>query len=284
MNRRTFLKRALGTLAGLVGISGGTYYYAREIEPYLLHIQKEVIASSKISMSYDGFKIVQFSDTHIGFHYSLEKINKIISQINQQEPDVIVFTGDLVDNPENYRWNKELIKQLKSLTASYGKYWIYGNHDHGGYGTNILKDTMDEADFKLLKNEHEVIELDNDRIIIAGVDDVILGNPSIEDALNGTSPDLFTLLLAHEPDYADTAINYPIDVQLSGHSHGGQVQLPFIGHLYTPAYAEKYVEGKYLLNHDQFTLFVNKGIGTTRLPYRFLCKPEIHVYTLQHKQ
>lgn len=282
MNRRTFLKRTFSALVGMVGISGGTYYYAREIEPYLLDVQKELITSSKIPISYDGFKIVQFSDTHIGFHYSLEQINKLITEINRQAPDIIVFTGDLVDDPEDYTWNHQLIKKLKSLSASYGKYWIYGNHDHGGYGTNILKDTMDEAGFKLLKNEHDIIDINNDRIVISGVDDVILGTPDIKMALNGVNSDLFTLLLAHEPDYADTAVNYPVDVQLSGHSHGGQVRLPFIGHLYTPAYAERYIQGRYTLNHGQFTLFVNRGIGTTRLPYRFLCKPEISVYTLKH--
>lgn len=281
MNRRTFLKKAFATIAGIIGISGGTFYYAREIEPYLLHIQQESITSSKIPDSYNGFKIVQFSDTHIGFHYSLEKINKLITQINNQKPDLIVFTGDLVDNPEDYSWNQQLIKKLSSLSAPYGKYWIYGNHDHGGYGTNILKQTMDEADFKLLKNEHKAVEINNDRIIIAGIDDVILGKPNLKETLRGANPDLFTLLLAHEPDYAETALDYPVDVQLSGHSHGGQVRLPFIGHLYTPAYAEKYVQGKYPLNNGRFTLFVNKGIGTTRLPYRFLCKPEIHVYTLK---
>lgn len=282
MNRRTFLKRSLGTLIGLLGISGGTYYYAKEIEPYLLHIQEELITSPKIPESYNGFKIIQFSDTHIGFHYTLEQMKKLVTQINLQEPDVIVFTGDLVDDPKNYKWNQTLIKELQLLTAPHGKYWIYGNHDHGGYGTNILKETMDETGFELLKNEHTTIELNNDRIIIAGVDDIILGKPSIETALKGVNPDLFTLLLAHEPDYADTSRNFPVDVQLSGHSHGGQVRLPFVGHLYTPAYAEKYVQGRYPLNHGQFTLFVNKGIGTTRLPYRFLCKPEIHLYTLKH--
>lgn len=73
--------------------------------------------------------------------------------------------------------------------------------------------------------------------------------------------------------------DYPVDIQLSCHSHGGQVRLPFIGDLYTPAYAEKYVQGKYSVS-DRLTLYVNSGIGTTRLPYRFFCKPELHVFTL----
>lgn len=283
MNRRTFLKRAFASLLGLFGLSGATYYYAREIEPSMLHIQKETIISPKIPQSYNGFKIVQFSDTHIGFHFSLEQLDKLIKKINNQQPDIIVFTGDLVDDPETYPWNKGLITRLRSLEAPYGKFWIYGNHDHGGYGTDILKQTMDESGFQLLKNEHVAVDMTHDRILIAGVDDIILGEPDLKTALTNTNPDLFTILLAHEPDYADTAVNYPIDVQLSGHSHGGQVRFPFVGHLYTPAYAEKYVKGKYSLNRGQLTLYVNQGIGTTRLPYRFLCHPEIHVYTLQQE-
>lgn len=281
MNRRTFLKRTFTSILGILGLSGGTYYYAREIEPYTLHIQNEKIISPKINETYNGFKIVQFSDTHIGFHYSLEQMNKLVKKINDQHPDIIVFTGDLVDNPYNYDWNKKLIKELESLNATHGKYWIYGNHDHGGYGTNILKKTMKQSGFHLLKNEHTVIEIDNERIILAGIDDVILGKPNLDVTLGGADPDLFTILLAHEPDYADITAKYPVDVQLSGHSHGGQVRLPFIGHLYTPAYAENYIQGKYLLNNNKLTLFVNKGIGTTRLPYRFLCQPEIHVFMLE---
>lgn len=281
MNRRSFLKKALGSLLALVGLSGGTYYYAREIEPAMLHINKNNLASKKIPSAFNNFKIVQFSDTHIGFHYSLEQFKSLVEKINNLKPDIIVFTGDLVDEPHTYRWNDELINALHTLEAKHGKYWIYGNHDHGGYGTEILQDVMEQANFKLLKNSHTIIEKGTDRFVLAGIDDVMLGRPDLKKTLDQVNPDLFTILLAHEPDYADTVLQYPVDVQLSGHSHGGQVRFPFIGDLYTPSYAEKYVQGKYMLGDKKLTLFVNSGIGTTRLPYRFLCKPEIHLYTLK---
>ncbi|OZU90476.1 metallophosphoesterase [Virgibacillus indicus] len=281
MNRRSFLKKALGSLLALVGLSGGTYYYAREIEPAMLHINKNNLPSKKIPSAFNNFKIVQFSDTHIGFHYSLEQFKTLVEKINNLKPDIIVFTGDLVDEPHTYRWNDELISALHTLDAKHGKYWIYGNHDHGGYGTDILQDVMEQANFKLLKNSHTIIEKSTDRFVLAGIDDVMLGRPDLKKTLDQVNPDLFTILLAHEPDYADTVLQYPVDVQLSGHSHGGQVRFPFIGDLYTPSYAEKYVQGKYMLGDKKLTLFVNSGIGTTRLPYRFLCKPEIHLYTLK---
>lgn len=270
-----------GSILALVGISGGTFYYAREIEPTLLKIHKETITANKITPAFNNFKIIQFSDTHIGFHYTLEQFNELVEQINAFQPDLIVFTGDLVDKPDQYHWDNHLTKALKNLKAKHGKFWIYGNHDHGGYGTDIIQDVMEQAEFTLLKNSHTVIEKNNDRFVLAGLDDVILGQPDLTETLKNVNHNLFTILLAHEPDYADQVIDFPVDVQLSGHSHGGQVRFPFIGDLYTPAYAEKYIQGKYTFNNEKLTLYVNSGIGTTRLPYRFLCKPEIHVYTLK---
>lgn len=156
---------------------------------------------------------------------------------------------------------------------------IYGNHDHGGYGTEILYETFEAANFTLLQNSASRIQREDASFVLAGIDDAMLGDPDISQALEERTDSDFTILLAHEPDLADVVKNYPVDIQLSGHSHGGQVRLPFIGDLYTPAYAEKYVQGKYTIS-DKLTLYVNSGIGTTRLPYRFLCRPELHVFTL----
>lgn len=281
MNRRTFLKKAVGSLLALLGLSSGTYYYARDVEPILLHINKNTIASKKITNSFNNFKIVQFSDTHVGFHYSLQQLKELVQKINGLDPDLVVFTGDLVDEPQNFHWDSKIINVLKQLSAYHGKFWIYGNHDHGGYGTEVVNDVMKKAGFQLLQNNHTTIEIANEEIVIAGIDDVMLGKPDLDAALVNANPNLFTILLAHEPDFADIAKKYPIDVQLSGHSHGGQIRFPLIGHLYSPAYAKKYVQGKYSLNNDKFLLFVNSGIGTTRAPFRFLCKPEIHEYSLK---
>ncbi|RKQ37335.1 metallophosphoesterase [Oceanobacillus halophilus] len=283
MNRRTFLKRGLGSILAVLGLSGGGYFYARDLEPNMLKIQEETIQSNAIPLQFKDFKIVQFSDTHIGFHYSIEQLDKLIDKINSLHPDMIVFTGDLIDKPNKFNQYSQLQKKLEKLHGKYGKFWIYGNHDHGGYGTELIREVMELSGFTLLQNSHTLIEKGLDRIVISGIDDVMLGKPDIDATLRNVSSDLFTILLAHEPDFADKAMEYPVNLQLSGHSHGGQVRFPFIGHLYTPAYAEKYVQGKYQLKQDSFALYVNSGIGTTRLPYRFLCRPELHVYTLSHR-
>ena len=184
MSRRSFLKKLVRYLITLLGLSGGTYYYARNIEPSLLKINHENILLPSIPQSFHNFKIVQFSDTHIGFQYSLKQLNDLVAKINNLNPNIIVFTGDLIDEPQSYRSPEKLSHILQKLKATDGKLWIYGNHDHGGYGTEIVQNIMSQADFKLLKNNHTTIERDHERIIIAGVDDLILGKPNLKNALN----------------------------------------------------------------------------------------------------
>ncbi|MDC3412754.1 metallophosphoesterase [Aquibacillus sp. 3ASR75-11] len=280
MKRRSFLKKSLTSTLSLFGLSGGTYYYAKEIEPSMLRIQKEQISSSKIPKTFHNYKIVQFSDTHIGFNYNLDQFSELIEEMNKQKADIVIFTGDLVDKPQEYDWNQEIIDLLQRIDAP-KKYWIYGNHDHGGYGTEIVKETMDRGGFVLLQNSSVRIEKSSQYINLAGIDDIMLGKPDIKKTLNNVDPNYFTIFLVHEPDFADTTKSYDVDIQLSGHSHGGQIQIPFFGYVYTPALAEKYVEGRYNLPASSLTLYVSRGIGTTRLPYRFLCKPEFTVYQLK---
>lgn len=279
MNRRTFLKQIFGFLS-VAGASGGLYYYARDIEPKLLQVNKQNISSHLIPTSFNDFKIIQFSDLHIGFQYTVEQLTQLSNKINQLNPDIIAFTGDLIDKPHLYHGSPLLIETLRSMKAKHGKYWVYGNHDHGGYGTETIRNIMEQSDFQLLQNQHDTIEKETERIVIAGIDDAILGRPNLDEAFSKVNPDLFSILLSHAPDYADRASQYPVDIQLSGHSHGGQVRFPFIGHLYTPAYAEKYIQGKYKIS-DRLKLYVSRGVGTTRLPFRFLCKPEIQLFTLK---
>ncbi|GAE91821.1 Ser/Thr protein phosphatase family protein [Gracilibacillus boraciitolerans JCM 21714] len=234
MNRRTFLKRIFGSFITLIGLSGGTYYYAKELEPNMLDIHYVDIISKKVMSAFENYKILQFSDTHIGFHYSIEQFEKLVRKINAENADLVVFTGDLIDNPRTYTVNQRLVTLLDQIQAKDGKYWIYGNHDHGGYGTNMLKELFDQSGFELLQNGHRQINKNGDMINIIGVDDVLLGKPDINQTFQGVDQNLLTILLAHEPDYAEIAKDYPVDIQLSGHSHGGQVQLPLIGYLYTP--------------------------------------------------
>lgn len=280
--RRSFLKKSIiGSLTAAIFAYGG-YYYARKIEPRLLTVSRINFVHQDIPAGFNHFKIVHFSDTHIGFHFELQHLGQIVERINSLSPDIIFFTGDLMDEPDKCKDAAEIIPILEKLTAPYGKFAVYGNHDHGGYGTNLYKNIMEKSGFQLLMNQACEIGLpNNDRIYIAGIDEPMLGSPDLFTALESVPEESFKILLSHAPDLADYAAKHNIHLQLSGHSHGGQVKLPFIGPLVKPPYAQKYYEGLYTVESEyKLTLYVNRGIGTTRLPFRFLSRPEITVFTL----
>jgi uncharacterized protein len=286
MTRRTFLKGTLGTLVSSIAIGTGGYYYAREIEPKLLDINRLSITHSLIPRSFDQFTIIQFSDTHLGFQYSIKQLEKLVERINRIQPDMVIFTGDLMDAPNKYTERDEIAPILQKLNAPFGKFAVYGNHDHGGYGTDLFRSIMTNSGFVLLQNNAQEIKMiDEGRIHIIGLDDAMLGKPNLSNAMASLPQDSFKILLAHEPDLANNVIGHGIHLQLSGHSHGGQVKIPFIGALVTPPLSEIYQEGLYEIKNDSpLLLYVNRGLGTTRLPFRFLSKPEITLFTLKTEQ
>ncbi|NSL50697.1 metallophosphoesterase [Calidifontibacillus erzurumensis] len=283
ISRRSFLKQLFKFSFGTVLLSSLGLTYARYIEPKQLRISRIQLQSEKIPKSFDKIKMILFSDTHLGFNYSVEQFSNLIASINEAMPDIVLFTGDLIDAPNKYKEIGPVTQLLKELRAPLGKFSIYGNHDHGGYGTEIYKMIMEEANFELLKNEHKKIyNKMSDFIYISGLDDGMLGKPNPEKTFENIDTNVFTILLAHQPDLVEMVKDYPIDVQLSGHSHGGQIQLPFIGPIFTPSGSTNYVEGFYEVGATQ--LYVNRGIGTTRVPFRFLCPPELTIFTLRSLQ
>lgn len=286
ISRRTFLKRTIGTIFTLVAAGTGGYYYAREIEPKLLEINRHSITHSLIPAGFDQFKMIQFTDTHLGFQYTLEQLKKLVERINHLEPDIVFFTGDLMDQPNQYSESSEIAPILQNIKAPYGKFAIYGNHDHGGYGTDLYRNIMESCGFTLLQNESREIKLlDGSSIHISGLDDALLGKPDLVQTAKELPSDTFNILLSHEPDIALQASGYNIHLQLSGHSHGGQVRIPFFGALYTPPLSDIYHEGLYEIDNTlPFLLYVNRGLGTTRLPFRFLSKPELTLFTLTSPQ
>ena len=286
LSRRSFIKQVLKLGLIMTGTSTGIYHYAHTIEPTRLQTTQHIIRNIEIPEGFNGFKIVQFSDTHLGFNYTLEQFEQLITAINALNPDVIFFSGDLMDEPNKYGEFQEIAPILKRLEAPFGKFSIYGNHDHGGYGSDIYKTIMTQAEFTILQNQsHKITLLDGSVIYVLGLDDAMLGRPDLAFMMEGVPAESYKILLCHEPDLADQAQYHNIQLQLSGHSHGGQIQIPFIGPLVTPPLAEKYYEGFYYLENEanQLTLYVNRGIGTTRLPFRFLSQPEVTIFHLSNR-
>ncbi|MFD0589670.1 metallophosphoesterase [Paenibacillus sp. GCM10027627] len=269
----------------LLLLLAGAFYYAMEVEPDELTVTRLNIVNERIPLSFHGFKIVQFSDTHLGPDYSVEQLQMLVEAIRRLGPDIVVFTGDLIDHFGKYgsENREEAQRVLAQINAPYGKFAVYGNHDRGGGGSRGYRRLMEEAGFTLLVNESRSIQsASGESIAIAGLDDFLLGRPDAEAALSLLQEGEFNLLLVHEPDVADRLVDYSIDLQLSGHSHGGQVRLPFFKPLVTTSLGSKYVEGMYTLQGGSkpLTLYVNRGIGTTRLPLRLSAPPELTVFQL----
>jgi uncharacterized protein len=284
ITRRTFIKKAVGTLLAAGGLGTGGYFYAREMEPRMLDITRHTIKNEALPAGFDGVRLIQFSDTHIGFQYTMDQLQQLITQINKLNPDLIVFTGDLLDDPRHFTEKTKLISMLSKLNAPLGKFAVYGNHDHGGYGSDLYKQIIEQSGFTLLLNTSANIKLlDGSSIWIAGIDDAMLGRPDLSASMAKIPNNSYTILLSHAPDKAEEAAKFPIQMQLSGHSHGGQIQIPFYGALVTPPFAEKYVEGFYTVGRNKgLSLYVNRGLGTTRLPFRFLSQPELSIFTFKN--
>lgn len=264
----------------LVCIAGVFCAYAIFIEPHLLTTE-DVVVSSDYTDSKTGqtLTIAHFSDTHLGFHFDLTQLQKAVDEINAHHPDIIVFTGDLIDNAKTYTQIEQISPILAKLEAPLGKYAVYGNHDYGGGAERHYQQICTESGFHLLVNDVRKITLPNNkRIIIGGLDEAFLGSPDPAAVESQFSPVAVNILLLHEPDYIEQFHTKP-QLALAGHSHGGQIQFPFFGPLITPIYAEKYTDGAYPLNHT--LLYVNTGLGTTKLPVRFAVPPVITFYQLE---
>jgi hypothetical protein len=275
LNRRTFLKSiGLLTLGSCAGLFGG-YQYARRIEPYSLAIERVEIPFRNLAPALEGFKIVQLSDIHLHPYIQIDFVQRAVAMANTLKPDLVVLTGDYVLRSAESIF--ELAPVLAALDAKYGLFTIFGNHDLWT-DRSVVQRGLEEARLPILYNNGLSLDIGNETIYLAGVDDGWSGSPDLSTALANHSGESFTLLLAHEPDLADPfSLDGRVSLQLSGHSHGGQVRFPGLGAPILPRLGKKYDQGLYQVNH--MWLYTNRGLGMT-VPIRFNCPPEITEITL----
>lgn len=250
-------------------------FYAFKIEPNLVVTHHLKLGDRTRPAE---VKIVQLSDIQVSESFETNRLAKVIRKVNKEKPDIIVFTGDLFDNYAQYQHEQEIIEQLSQLNASIGKYAVWGNHDYGGGAARIYESVMNAGGFKVLKNSGETLLLKSGKkLFIGGMDDSLLGNPSVDETLADRQGYDYSVLLTHEPDVADCFIGTNTQLILAGHSHGGQIRLPF--YQVKNVLAEKYIRGLYELS-DHTKLYVNTGLGTTSIHARFAVPPEISVFQL----
>lgn len=267
--------KGIGFMAAVAALTAGYSVFG---ERYWMQTKQLTLTFPKLPKAFAGLRMVQFSDVHFGKYYKKERLEALVEEIMKLKPELICFTGDLFDTHDGEP-DREIIPILAKLNAPYGKFAVVGNHDHAS-GLNEVTGILKNSGFRVLINEQGTVKHKGQEIRIAGVDDMFLGKPDIQKAMQGDGQYPFTLLLSHAPDFADQASQFPVDLQISGHSHGGQVRLPFIGALTTPRYGRKYVQGLNKVKGSDYLVYTNRGIGTTNLPIRFLCRPELTVFTL----
>lgn len=280
MTRRTFLKKML---AGAFLVQGATVLgvsYPIFLEPIWLDVTYVPLRFPHLPPDLEGLRIVQFSDVHIGPYVRTSYLRGVARTLRRLRGDLIVFTGDMVTRNEHM--DPERGRLFAGLRARLGVWGVLGNHDHWANAEKVQDFIEEHTSIRILRNEHVALRVGESTLWIVGVDDAWVGADNPDRAFAGVPEDAFRLVLMHEPDVADWLPSTRWTLQLSGHSHGGQVRLPLIGPPMLPYLGRKYDMGLYRVKKGW--LYTNRGIGVITPPVRFRCRPEITVITLHSKK
>jgi predicted MPP superfamily phosphohydrolase len=275
-----------GTAAAGLSALGGVGYTTL-VEPHWLAVERVDVPIPDLPASLDGFTIVQLSDLHRGPDVTQEQVAQAVELALQQEAHLVVLTGDYVSVSAEYA--ASCAESLSPLAASGGEapprfggagggnvLACLGNHDHWT-DADAVAGALADAGITVLRNAAREVA---DGLWVAAVDDVWERHADLEQALEGVPAGAAVVLLAHEPDYADeAAAGGRVSLQLSGHSHGGQVRLPFAGPLVLPYLGRKYPAGLYRVG--EMWLYVNRGVGLVNPAVRFNCRPEVTILRLR---
>ncbi len=256
-----------------------TMAYGHKVEPNWLEVVEVPVTLPHLSAEFEGYRIVQITDVHADQWMNRDRIAQIADQMNRQHPDLMVLTGDYV-NHNSVQYASSL-KAFETLKAPDGVLAILGNHDQGRE-QHLIRKALEEGGVQVLHNEVVSIDRKGGTLQVAGVGDVWTEQDDLSKVLQDLSGMGAAIMLAHEPDFADkTAATGRFDLQLSGHSHGGQVKIPFLKRV-TPPLGEKYPIGQYQVG--DLIQYTSRGVGVSGIHIRFNCRPEITVLTLHAPQ
>lgn len=228
---------------------------------------------------FEGLRIVHLSDLHLGPWISYERFTEVIDMALEQHPDLVLITGDFIDRETPRELVPKYVELLTLLSAELGVFAVLGNHDHW-QDADLVRQILADSGIVDLSNRVVTFERGDSQLHLCGLDDYMVGEQDLEAVLRGLPEQGCALLLVHEPDYADiSAATGRFALQLSGHSHGGQVYIPFYGAPITPDFARNYPRGLYEV--DGMALYTNTGIGMVRPYVRLNCRPEVAVFTLE---
>ena len=260
------------------------YTYTTYVSNTMMIVKEDRIKNDKIPSDFSGTKIIQFSDLHYGTTFFEKQLKKMVKEKNDRNPDLVVFTGDLID--KEYKVSSDEIeminKYLSRIKTKLGKYAVSGEEDGDEFTT-----IMNQSGFTILNNNYEVIYNDgNEEILLVGLDSYLSGRQDVNKAyeyfsLEGHNSNIYTISLVHEPDSVDEMMLYNNDLVLAGHSHNGNIRIPFIGALSKVEGSKKYDQEYYKINDTK--LYISSGMGTNGPGFRLFCRPSINFLRLESK-
>jgi predicted MPP superfamily phosphohydrolase len=277
---RGALRVGPGRMAAAAALLGaGCYLYGREVEIRRVEINPLTLTLPRLAPEFDGYRIVQIGDIHLDDWTKPERLRGIVEKVNAQRPDLVAIMGDFATRSAKQLDTRRLTGALRELRARDGVLTILGNHDYLT-GVELIRRCIREASVTELVNDVHTLRRGGATLHVAGIDDVMEGRSRLDLVLRDLPDSGAAILLAHEPDFADvSAATGRFDLQLSGHSHGGQVRVPLLMRLALPPFSQRYTSGLYRV--DGMLQYTNRGLGFVDMRLRFLCRPEITVLTLR---
>jgi uncharacterized protein len=280
-HRPTFKTR----VAGFLGRTWARLGYARHVEPTWLEVNRFSLAVRGLSPGFHGVKVAHLTDFHCGAHIPQGYIEDAIERTLAEKPDLIALTGDFIDRGHVHV--AKAAKLFRALEAPLGVFAVLGNHDfavHTSRGVrrhpelcNVVAAALADQGVRVLRNESVRFDRDGGGLVVAGIDDLWSREADPDAALAGQCPDTPRVVLAHNPQSVETFGNHRADLTLSGHTHGGQINLPKLGRILLGKKAKRWAAGLY--THNDGHIYVNKGVGFG-WRFRFGVRPEVAVITL----
>jgi len=276
ISRRKFLRTAIS--APLVALAGASAY-ARLIAPYSYKVSQTDIFIRDLPESFEGFRIAQITDVHHSRILGIEEVQQVVKLTQQTKPDLIALTGDYTTSYRRYI--EPCAEALGKLQAPEGVWAVLGNHDHYT-DPELTRWALERNHISMLNNANTILRRGTDTLQFSGVDDWSWAGADWSRAFRGLDRQRPTVLLSHQPIVFDFAQTQDVSLILSGHTHGGQIELPLLG---APArFATKdlkYARG--LVRRGNTQLYVSAGTGVIGLPVRFGVRPEIAILRLRRQ-
>jgi hypothetical protein len=250
------------------------------LEPNWIDVTRHDVWFKRLPPEFDGLVVAQLSDLHIASYGFRER--RLLTALAKAKPGLIVITGDFITPGSDRAAVLRFLKDLRPLDPPFGVWAVLGNHEHTDLpvlGHEEMRQFFNEANIALLVNDAGRIGRGLDTLTLIGVDDPYTGHDRLWEALKGMQRTPFAILLSHSPEIFFKADLARFDLVLAGHTHGGQVRLPWVGPVWLPEGSESYEAGWFAGSSAK--MFVSRGIGTSTLPIRFLCRPELPLITLK---